>query len=98
LPWPHNPFKCANAGAFRDARDAAAVIAALTPEQLGACWTHTVDWHRVAGRAIQVVQAGHDHPSDAVYRELGSELGRHLHYLFVEPIFVSGTVRALFSS
>ena len=49
-----------------------------------------MDWHRVAGRAVQVVEAGHNHPPDEVCREIGAELGWHLRYLFVEPIFVSG--------
>jgi hypothetical protein len=90
LPWPHYRFKCENADAFRGAHDHAAVLARLAPETLERCWTHTVDWRRVAAVAVDAVSAGHDFPSEDAFRALGRSLGEHLYWLFAEPIFVSG--------
>jgi hypothetical protein len=91
LPWPHLRFKCANAAAFRHTRDHGAVVAELSPTELAGCWTHTVDWARVAAAAVEVVHAGHDRPPQAVLERLGAPLNEHLFWLFAEPILLNGT-------
>jgi hypothetical protein len=90
LPWPHLRFKCANATAFWGARDPAAVLDALSPAQLRACWTHTVDWRPIAELAVELVRAGHEHPSDLALRSLGTPKSWYLVELFSEPIFLNG--------